>query len=282
MPKLSTEHKSQRYLRILNVGDPGDGKTTVTGMLAKHGQRLFYADFDDGLDPLRHYLTPEEQGNIIYVTLVDKVSINDDGQPVAKPPFAFPQFIKLMKAWKTDGEDYGPPESWGPDSWLVVDTLTSMGQSSMYYTLHKKNRMGKPKRINDWGEAIGRLEGFIQMVKALPVNVIINTHLMRLATDADEENEDDTPGVPKAAVAATDKMRYPVALGQKLPTRLGGYFNVVTQTKMVGSGRNARPVIKPFPDPDVRVKVPVVREKLKAEYEADRFIDLIRTIRGDK
>lgn len=290
MPNLSS-HKSQQYLRILNVGDPGEGKTSIVGKLAEQGERLFFADFDDGLDPLRHFLKPEALENVHYETLQDKVKFDDNGVGVASPPFAFATFIKLLKNWKDSetGEEFGRPEDWGDRSWLVVDTLTGMGNAVMWYTLHRNNRMGKPKRKKDWGDAIGRLEAFVQEIQPLPVNVIINAHLMRLDPGDEEEEEKpskaEEPGTPQELAKPgipwhVLMKRYPAALGQKLPAKIGGYFNVLVQTRKVGSGRNVKPVIRTTPDADVDVKVPVPAKQLQAEYGPDEFHRLIQTLRG--
>ena len=286
MPTLS-KHKSEEYQRILLVGDPGGGKTTAVGHLLEHGQRLFFLDFDDGLDPIRHFIDPKYHDNLIYETLVDKVKIDPTtGYPstVGKPT-AYRRFVKLMDNWvdSVSGEDYGKPESWGKDTWLVVDNITSLGQAALMYTLDFNRRMGQMVRKKDWGDAIRRVEGVPQLLRSMPINVVVLSHLLRLTVESDEDEDErpkkkDQRSLPQVAPENL-YMRYPSALGQKLPPRFGGYFNVILQAKRVGHGANAKRVIKTVPDQDVDIKFPVPAGKLPIEVDISRLYDIVQELR---
>lgn len=280
MPTLDQHHSRERTA-VLLLGDPGSGKTTAIGHLLEHGQRLFVADFDDGLDPIRKIIDPKYHPNLIYETLTDPVRINRKGIPEVRRPVALKRYQELLKNWvdSETGEDYGPPESWGPNDWLVTDGLTFQGQAAMYFVLAQENRAGHHPRLRDWGLAIRLQEGIIQELRSLPINMLITAHLAELSSDEGEDEGESRPGVPKAASAVNHK-RYPSALGKKLPPRIGAYFNTVVQTKMVGSGRSMRPVIRTVPDPDVDVKVPLPPKKLPVEVEINElFPKIILAIR---
>lgn len=287
MPNLS-DHKSKRVSRILLVGDPGAGKTSAYGSLLAHGQRLFVMDFDDGLDPIRQFVAPEHHKNLIFESLVDKVRFSaKTGYPTVKgTPTAFKTFVSLMDRWvdSETGEDYGPPEEWGDNDWLVVDTLTNLGAASMNYTLHKAQRSGESIRKKDWGDAIRRVTGFLDEIRSLPINVILCAHLMRLTPDDNDDDDKRKEGGRQAAASRAlpenYMMRYPATLGQKLPPRVGGHFTCVLQVKRVGKGRNARRIIRTTPDDDVDVKVPVPAAKLEAEYEVQDFWKIVEALRG--
>jgi len=66
-------------------------------------------------------------------------------------------------------------------------------------------------------------------------------------------------------------MRYPIALGQKLPAKIGGYFNVVLQAVRVGSGVGARRVLRTVPEEDVDIKVPLLPKTVPAEVPIDKL-----------
>jgi len=291
MPKGSS-HRSKESTRILIVGDPGAGKTCAYGSLLAHGQRLFVCDFDDNLDPIFKLVPKEFHDNLIYETLVDKVRFDKEGNPTVEGrPTAFAGFVKLVKSWvdSETGEDYGPPESWGPNDWLVIDPLTSFSHAAMWHTLHKAGRLGtsmkggRPRRLKDWGVAIDKVEGAIQMLRSLPINMIVTAHLMRLSQDEIEDDEESggASGKPAAARKLPDNllMRYPATLGQKLPPRIGGYFSVVLQAKRVGKGQAARRVLATVPDDDVDVKVPVPPKSLPVEVPADSLWTIVEALR---
>lgn len=284
MPTLAS--KPLDRCRILLVGDPGSGKTTAIGHLLEHGQEVFVADFDNNLDPIQQFVPAKYHAHLHYETLVDKVSFGAaDGAPtVVGVPTAFPRFIELCRSWKDSetGEDFGPPEKWPENHWLVVDPLTSLGTAAMWYTLYRNGRLGRPKRKNDWGDAINRVEGVIQMLRALPINIIVTAHLMHLRPPEDDEDEKDNPtGAPKAVARGGNwNMRYPATLGQSLPPKIGAYFSCIVQAKLVGAGAKARRVLSTVPEADVAVKTPAVPGKLPAEIPINQLIQIANAIRN--
>lgn len=270
-------------LRILIVGDPGAGKTGAIGNLAEHGQELFWADFDNNLNALPQFLSPEALGRIHVETLVDPVRMNAEGKPIIDgiPP-SLPQFIKLSDKWvdSETGEDFGRPEEWADDRWFVVDSLTTLGNACMNYTMFKRKKMGRRRGFAEWGDAIERVEGVMQRFAGADVNVIMTAHLCRLnmedVTETDDSNDRPTQAkrLPPNAT-----MRYPVALGQKLPPRIGGYFNVVLQLQRIGTGAGAQRLIRTVPEEDVDIKVPLPPRIVKPEVKIDRLWDIIKPLK---
>jgi hypothetical protein len=293
MPTLDSPKGLKEPLRILIVGDPGAGKTTAYGHLLNHGQKLFVADFDKGLDPVRAYAKQEFHKNLHYETLVDKVRFAPEtGYPIAPNPKAWRNFIKLADNWTDSetGESFGAPESWDENSWFVVDTLTGAGRAAWWHVMDKNGRMGISLRKKDWGDIVRTVEGLPQLLQSYPINTIMTAHLARLSPEDDVDDEDKKPlppGVPKIQekkVANENLLkRYPATVGQKLPPRIGGYFTVVLQAKRVGSGARANRVILTKPEDDVDVKLPVSQDLIRdIEVPIDGLFKIIQALRGKK
>lgn len=289
MPRLS-DRQPNGGLRVLLLGDPGAGKSSAIGKLAEHEQELFICDFDSNLAPLPKFIAPEALSRIHFETLVDPVEYDGNGKPIVKgiPP-AFSNFVKLTSKWvdSSTGEDYGNPDEWGMGRWFVMDSLTTFGNAAMNYTMFKRKRFGKRRGFAEWGDAIERVEGALQLFAGSSTHLICTAHLARLnmedvTADADEEGKPiDHPTAAKR-LPPNAAMRYPVALGQKLPPRIGGYFNLVLQAQRIGSGVGARRVLRTVPEEDVDIKVPLPPRTVPPEVPIDQLWSILKPfVRGD-
>lgn len=253
-------HQSRTCTKALLVGDNGTGKTSALAGLANAGYRLFIQDFDNGLDPLTELVDEDKQENVHFETFRDKVKLKG-GTPSLEggKAEAWAKSSKALDRWvdSETGEDFGGVRDWGPNDVLVVDSLTYEGHAALWKVLADKSRLGKSKRIQDWGDAIELQETKLAMVtdQDIKCNVVLIAHLAQLSHDEDDE---DDPG-------PVNQKRYPTVLGKKLPPRVGSYFNTVVQAKTKGAGAKVRRVIKTTPDPDVDVKVPAIKTKLPSE-----------------
>ena len=108
-----SKHKSTSVTKLLLVGDSGSGKTSALASLANAGKKLRILDYDDGLDILPEYLTPEAVSRVSYVTLRDSL-----GQATA-----FRRGAQLLSTWKDGEENLGSVKEWGDDTVLVIDSL---------------------------------------------------------------------------------------------------------------------------------------------------------------
>jgi GTPase SAR1 family protein len=267
MPTLRN-HQSRQRSKIMIVGDNGGGKSSALAGLLREGYEVFVQDFDDGLDPLPNILAdePEALDRLHYETLKDTVKFSG-GNPTVKEPKAFSQSMKLLNKWvdSETGEDFGSIEDWGSDRVLVIDSMTFQGKAALNFTMWKNNRLGKPKRINDWGDAIERQQTVLDLITDdnIKCNVVVIAHLAHLNQQGEDDEEE--------SVVHTSEKRYPTALGKKLPPHVGSYFNTVVQAKVKGAGASQRRVISTVPDPDVDVKVPVVKG-LDKELPVDKAL----------
>lgn len=277
MPNATSYLTNHKATRILLVGDPGAGKSTACAHLAlsPHIDRIFVLDLDDNWrGPLRQ-LPSEALTKIHIETLRDRTVLDAKGRytPVVRGvPTAFPSLVRLLADWTDSetGQSFGDPSEWSERDALILDGLSGLAVATMTYTMYAASRMGQSRRIKDWGNAIERFEGVVQVLNSgLPCQVIATAHLARLAPEKDTADDDDE-GTPKSdghtrgGQTAPENfwMRYPSALGQKLPPRVGGYFEAVVQAKRVGKDLMARRVLKTTPDDDVDVKLPLRQKEI--------------------
>jgi hypothetical protein len=148
MPGL-VDNKSDEFLKILFLGDPGAGKTGALTSLVAAGYQIRIADFDNLLGSLKQYVLkecPDKIGNVSFQTFTDKMKGSDqpakmiggvqrvvpmtDGQPKA-----FVNALKQLTYWKTPDEDLGDPGAWGANTVLVVDSLTSLSSAAYRYAV---------------------------------------------------------------------------------------------------------------------------------------------------
>lgn len=132
MPSLD-QHHSQTFVKLLLLGDSKSGKTTSLASLVAADYHLRILDFDNLLDPLAYSIRetcPDKLANVEYRSLRDKLKGSDTGMIIDGKPRAWVDSLKLLNHWKytddTTGEviDYGPPSTWGPDTVLVIDSLS--------------------------------------------------------------------------------------------------------------------------------------------------------------
>lgn len=291
MPSATSYLSAAKATRLLIVGDPGGGKSSTIAHLATSPliDRLFVADLDDNWrGPLRQ-LSPDALAKIHIETLRDPISFDSANKftpKVSGVPDAFPRLTRLLNEWvdSETGETFGAPETWTPRDAFILDGCTGLAHIAMNYTLYANNRRGKNRRIKDWGNAIERFEGIIQSLNSgLPCHVICTAHLARLSPELDTSDDDDdnpsrTPTHTKGGFTPPENfwMRYPTALGQKLPPRLGGMFEGVIQAKRVGRDLSTKHMLKTTPDADVDVKLPLLQKEIGGiEISNEKLIDII-------
>ncbi|KKK64421.1 hypothetical protein LCGC14_2984400, partial [marine sediment metagenome] len=101
MPK-GTEHQSKKTTKLLNLGNPGGGKTGALACLAKAGYRLIIVDYDNGLDILINLCKNDKKAlnNIYFETFTDKMQmVNGMILPVGTPR-AFTDSMNALTKWK--------------------------------------------------------------------------------------------------------------------------------------------------------------------------------------
>lgn len=225
MPSLSS-HQSNEFTKLLITGDSKAGKTGALASLVAAGYKLRILDFDNGLDVLKQYVmrdSPSFIDNIEFRTLRDKRKASGDGTIIDGVPKAFVNAIKMLDRWKYDDTDLGTPSEWGPDTILVVDSLTFMSDAAFDFRepLAPKSRDGKYDMRAVYKDAQDAIEGVLALLtsEAFRTNVIVISHVKYM------DNPDGT------------KKGYPVSVGSALSPVIPRYFNTVVRFNTNAGGK---------------------------------------------
>lgn len=222
MPTLD-DHPSLQYIKGLYVGDAGSGKTGSLASLVKAGYKLRVYDFDNLLGSLVSYAkltAPENLKNVAYQTFTDKLKgIDNPGMMQGKvlkvmpfadgQPTAFPRALKQLNHWKVGEEDLGVPGTWGSDTIVVIDTLTTLATSVFRYCEYLN-----PLALEPQATYFAAQRMLIQVLALLAsdqfaTNVLVLAHL-----DYSEDQNNLVKGFPRA-------------IGSALKTQISPFFNVV-------------------------------------------------------
>ncbi len=234
-------HQSAVSTKLLLCGDSGAGKSGALVSLVKDGYKLFILDFDNGLDFFKNLVAkdcPEKIGNVHYKTLVDEYGFGPQGAFVKKAD-AFTKGMNLIGKWKEDdGTDLGGVNSWGPDTIIVVDSLSLLSRAAMHQTLALNNRLASGPEQRDWNVAQTGVENALASLfsESVKCNVIVTAHVVQI---------EDANGVPQG---------FPGTLGKSLSPRIPRYFNTMLLAKTSGVGANKKRIIRTAPDGTLMVK----------------------------
>jgi hypothetical protein len=222
MPSLN-DHPSLELVKGLYLGDSGAGKTGSLASLVKAGFKVRVYDFDNLLTPLVQYVLrtcPENIGNVAYQTFTDKMKGLDtpgvmQGKVLKIMPFidgqprAFANAMKQLNYWKTEDEDLGAPSTWGKDSVVVIDTLTTMATAAFRYCAALNPLALEPQTTYFAAQQMVTQVLALLASDQFATNVLVLAHI-----DYDKNQFDLTKGFPRA-------------IGSAMRTQIAAYFNCV-------------------------------------------------------
>jgi len=277
--KLNQHHASD-IVKLLFVGDSGSGKTGALAALANAGYNLFIADFDNGADILHSFVKPEAYDRINIEVLTDKMGIAADGTPFpVGEPGAWKRFAHLLTDWtdSTSKEKFGPITSWGPDRVLVIDSATILGRAAMHYVKYVNNAILE----RDWGyygPVMELEEKLLELIFSQQVacNVIVNAHIVSIS-EKQKVSQKDSKGEDKiVSIDIGEAKSFPSFMGNKLPPKVGRYFNTVLQAKSYSSTR--RIITKTSDDIELKTTIPnIVPASLDLETGLATYFNLVKT-----
>jgi len=240
MPSLA-RHQSNEYTKLLIEGDSKSGKTGSLASLVKEGYKLRILDFDNGLDVLKQFIAredPNNLGRVEFRTLRDRRKATPLGSVIDGNPKAFVDALKMLDRWKyKDGEDeidLGVPAQWGPDTILVLDSLTFLSDAAFDFRvpLAATGKSGSYDARAVYKDAQDAIENVLGLLTGpeFQTNVIVISHVKYI------ENPDGT------------KKGYPVSVGSALSPTIPRYFNTVVRYTMKGDRRTIETISSPMFD----------------------------------
>ena len=236
MAALSTI-ESEPFIKFFYVGDSSSGKTGSLVSLVKAGYKLRILDMDSGIGILASYIKkecPDKLGNVDVVSFRDKYGVKSTGDiGVVGGAKALVNAVKTLEKW----DDGSTPKEWGTDTFLVLDTLTTLGKSALAWA---ESMAPSAKDPRQWYFAAQQaIEGIVAMLMGPDVktNVIIITHIT-----ARELQDGSQKGFPASGAGS--------ALG---PT-LAKYCNTMVLAETSGFGENVKRKIKTTPTGFVDLK----------------------------
>lgn len=215
MPNLS-KHQSSEHTKLLLMGDSKSGKTGALASLVLDGYKLRILDFDNGLDALAAVVRksdPQKLENVEFRTLRDKYVSTPIGPIVGGQATAFIEGLRMLDRWKYGDVDLGMPSEWGPDTILVIDSLTFMSDAAWNFRepLVPKSKDGRYDVRAVYKDAQDAIGGVLALLtsESFRTNVIVISHVRYV------DNPDGT------------KKGYPTAVGAALSPEIPRYFNSV-------------------------------------------------------
>ena len=257
--------KATTPARIMIVGYPGSGKTGALACLANAGYKLRIIDFDGNLEPLLLHLDTRA------LPLMDALHFEDELRNTGKfvetvgIPSAFNNALKAMKHWTYTDEngeevDLGKSCDWGPDTVVVIDSLTSMGTAAFNRTLKACNRNPMNCTRQIWGSAMADQDAAIRIMRGerTRYHFIVLAHLKLIGPKDIEQGDNDLTKQLKAQVADIVPTRlFPSALGRTLSPEIGGRLPTLILAEAQTRANSTKRVLVTEPRPELDLKVPV-------------------------
>jgi hypothetical protein len=226
-------------VKILLMGPSGTGKTYFIGQLIEAGfkvRALFLEPgmesvgqyFQDKKKPLPehydpHYIAPAATpwsaliSSAKSLNTLDQKALANMTDPNKSKYNEFIEVLTTLSNYKSDhtGEILGAADSWGTDTFLVIDSLSGLSMAAMNLVVG-----GKPvKSQADWGMAMDTIERFItKLTTDLRCHVMMISHIER---EGDEISGGSSIGVS--------------TLGKKLAPKIPRFFSDVILTQRTGT-----------------------------------------------
>jgi len=192
------------------------------------GYKLRILDLDNGLDSLK--LQIQQRGlkadTVDFKTLRDKWKGGSQGPVLDGMPTAFTQAMQSLNHWKDGDVDLGKPSDWGPDTVLVVDSLTFLSEAAFNWAT-ALNPSAKDKR-QIYGAAQDAIENTLALLtgESFRANVIVIAHVKYL---------DRPDGSQKG---------FPTSIGNALSPKIPAYFNNAALVETTGAGQGLKRIVR--------------------------------------
>jgi AAA domain-containing protein len=261
-------------LRILIGGWPKGGKTGAIASLLNAGYKVRMLDFEGNYDVLLNYVKPEAIKNLDIATFQDKqVSDGATAWDSADSPkdMAYSKALQQMKDWKSVDDDgkpmtLGPSFQWGPDTVVVVDNLTRLGEMSFRRARRILNKKAGMNDVKVWGLAVDELVAFLGWLtrKTNKFHLVVLAHWQMLGPDVpmsaaseDEDIKDLKKQIATERAAMLETKLFPKGVTKENSRNIGSLLPVLLEAKRVVNGSKVKRVLLTETDEAVDLAFPV-------------------------
>lgn len=224
------------------MADSGMGKTGMLWSLAAAGFKLKIYDADNNVGVLAKALAdhPQALANVEVNPFVDHFKMGANGFATGTPK-AWTNFLKALDKWP----DGGGANEWGPDTVIVIDTLTSLGKAALHQAQAIEAKFGRLPEIQHYHTAGIQLEGLLGNLRSdhIECHVLVLTHVKYIKNDLGA------------------MFGLPMSVGEALSEKVPMYFN--TMVTLATKGKKT--VLSTRPTAMVRTKVEAFNA-VKDEY----------------
>lgn len=238
MPTLDN-HQSDRYTKLIYIGDSSTGKTGSLVSLLAAGYKFKILDMDNGLETLKIYarMGQLDLSGVEYETFRDQYRSTPAGPKIKGMPKAFTDALAKMTEWSEIEDE---------KTIFVLDSLSAYGRAAYEWAKGMNPAAKDPRQW--YFAAQGAVESTIALLTGenFRMNVILISHV---------NYKEVTEGVNKGHVNAIGS-----ALGPVIPR----YFNTLLLAESIGAGRNVKRRIKTLPTGVIDLKIP--SPQAEAEY----------------
>lgn len=239
MPTLDN-HQSDKFTKLVYIGDSSTGKTGSLVSLLSAGYKLKILDMDNGLETLKTYgrMAQADLALVEFETYRDTYRSTPAGPMVKGQPKAFTDALKKLTDWSEGIDD--------ERTIFVLDSLSAFGRSAFEWA--KGMNVGAKDPRQWYFAAQQAVESVIALItgESFKMNAILISHV---------NYKEVTEGVHKGHVNAIGS-----ALGPIIPR----YFNTLLLAESSGNGKNVRRRIKTLPTGVIDLKIPT--PEAEAEY----------------
>lgn len=241
-------------VKLLLIGDSGNGKTGALVSLIKAGYNLRILDYDNGADIIKNILRDEGKSEL-FDKHVNRQVVTDNfrivGVNIIPTATAYNQGIKHIGNWP---DNLGPITTWTDKDIFVLDSLTFAGKAATRFCLNLNGRIADLPGWNDYFAAQGMLEKLCGLLysEAVKCHVIVISHVREVAKT---HQELDSKGRPITVEEEGSRKGYAeTGAGKALSPVIGRYFNSVLLVDIEGSGAGTRRIIRTVPHENIGLK----------------------------
>ena len=238
MPTLD-EHQSDRFTKLIYIGDSSTGKTGSLVSLLLAGYKFKIIDMDNGLETLKVYgrLAQADLSAVDYETFRDTYRSTPAGPLIKGAPKAFTNAMGKMTEWSEIEDE---------QTIFVLDSLSAFGRAAFEWAKGMNPMIKDPRQW--YFSAQQAVESCIALLtgESFKMNVILISHV---------NYKEITEGVQKG---------YANAIGTALGPIIPRYFNTLILAESIGAGKNTKRRIKTLPTGVVDLKIP--NPQAEAEY----------------